>query len=29
MRFLAAARNVCFWHKADVAITLSDVRFWG
>ena len=21
--------NVCFWHKADMAITLSDVCFWG
>jgi hypothetical protein len=22
------ARDVCFWHKADMATTLSDVRFW-
>jgi hypothetical protein len=22
-------RNVCFWHKADIAAALSDVRFWG
>jgi hypothetical protein len=21
-------RNVCFWHKADMAIALHDVRFW-
>jgi len=21
--------DVRFWHKADVVITLSDVRFWG
>jgi len=22
-------QNVCFWHKADMAIALRDVRFWG
>ena len=21
--------NVRFWHKADMGIALSDVRFWG
>ena len=21
--------NVCFWHKADMASVLNDVRFWG
>ena len=21
--------DVCFWHKADMAIALIDVRFWG
>ena len=21
--------DVCFWHIADMAITPSDVRFWG
>ena len=21
--------NVCFWHKADIAIVLNHVRFWG
>ena len=25
----AAARNVCFWHKADITIALTNVRFWG
>ena len=25
----AAAHYVCFWHKADMAIVLGDVRFWG
>jgi hypothetical protein len=25
----AAAQNVRFWHKADITIVLSDVRFWG
>jgi len=25
----AAAQNVRFWHKADMAIALGDVRFWG
>jgi len=24
-----ADRNVCLWHKADMAIAISDVRFWG
>jgi len=23
----AASRDVCFWHKADMPIALSDVRF--
>jgi hypothetical protein len=27
--FFAAAQNVCFWHKADMVIALSDVCFWG
>jgi hypothetical protein len=22
-------QNVCFWHKADMVIALSDVCFWG
>jgi hypothetical protein len=22
-------RNVCFWHKADIAMALTNVRFWG
>jgi hypothetical protein len=21
--------NVCYWHKADIPVALSDVRFWG
>jgi hypothetical protein len=25
----AAVQNVCFWHKADMAIALNNVRFWG
>jgi hypothetical protein len=25
----AAVPNVRFWHKADMAIALSDVSFWG
>jgi hypothetical protein len=25
----AATQNVCLWHKADITIVLSDVRFWG
>jgi hypothetical protein len=25
----AAAQNVCFWHKADIATRSVDVRFWG
>jgi hypothetical protein len=25
----AAAQNVCFWHKADMPITVSNVRYWG
>jgi hypothetical protein len=25
----AYQHNVCFWHKVDMAITLSNVRFWG
>jgi hypothetical protein len=27
--FFTAAQNVCFWHKADMAFALGDVRFWG
>ena len=27
--FFTAAQDVCFWHKADMAIALHDVRFWG
>jgi hypothetical protein len=27
--FFTAAQNICFWHKADMAATLNDVRFWG
>jgi hypothetical protein len=23
------AADVCFWHKADIATVLNDVRFWG
>jgi hypothetical protein len=26
---LDALWNVRFWHKADMAIALNDVRFWG
>jgi hypothetical protein len=26
---IAAARDVRFWHKADMPMALSDVRFWG
>jgi hypothetical protein len=26
---LAAVRNLCFWHKADMPRPSSDVRFWG
>jgi hypothetical protein len=22
-------RNVCFWHKADIAVALNDVCSWG
>jgi hypothetical protein len=29
MTFFTAAQNVRFWHKADIPITLNDVRFWG
>jgi putative ABC transport system substrate-binding protein len=25
---LAAARNVCFWHKADIVAVRIHVRFW-
>jgi hypothetical protein len=25
--FFNAAQNVCFWHKADIPISLSNVRF--
>jgi hypothetical protein len=25
----AHSRDVRFWHKADMAIALNDVRFWG
>jgi hypothetical protein len=24
-----ASMNVSFWHKADIQLSLSDVRFWG
>jgi hypothetical protein len=27
--FFAAAQNVCFWHKADIARLSPNVRFWG
>jgi hypothetical protein len=27
MTFFTAAQNVRFWHKADMAITFSDVRY--
>jgi len=26
---LTAPQNVCFWHKADITIVLSHVRYWG
>ena len=26
---IGGVRNVRFWHKADIPITLSDVCFWG
>jgi hypothetical protein len=29
MRFFAAAQNVRFWHKADIATVPNDVRFRG
>jgi hypothetical protein len=22
-------RNVRYWHKADIPVVISDVRFWG
>jgi hypothetical protein len=25
----AAVPNVCFWHLADIPVTLSDVRYLG
>jgi len=25
----AASRNVCFWHKADIAAAHTNVRYWG
>jgi hypothetical protein len=25
----AASHLVCYWHKADMTIALSNVRFWG
>jgi hypothetical protein len=28
-KILVGQSNVCFWHKADMAIAISDVRFWG
>jgi hypothetical protein len=28
-RLFTAPRNVRFWHKADIAATHSNVRFWG
>jgi G:T-mismatch repair DNA endonuclease (very short patch repair protein) len=24
-----ALRYACFWHKADMAVVLNDVRVWG
>jgi len=29
MTFSTAAENVCFWHKADITIALTNVRFRG
>jgi hypothetical protein len=26
---LVALRNVCLWHKADIAAVLINVCFWG
>ena len=26
---LSGLADVRYWHKADMAIALSDVRFWG
>jgi len=23
------AQDVCFWHKADIPVALTDVRLWG
>jgi hypothetical protein len=25
----AATQNVCLWHKADIRLSPSNVRFWG
>ena len=27
-RLVKISRNVCFWHKADIEVALSNVRFW-
>jgi hypothetical protein len=29
MTFFTAAQNVCFWHKADIPLRSTNVRFWG
>jgi hypothetical protein len=26
---IGTIRHFRFWHKADIPVTLSDVRFWG
>jgi hypothetical protein len=26
---LTLNRDVCFWHKTDIAVASLDVRFWG
>jgi hypothetical protein len=28
-KWIAKLHNVCFWHKADILVALSNVRFWG
>jgi hypothetical protein len=28
-RSAADELNVCFWHKADIAMGSTNVRFWG
>jgi hypothetical protein len=25
----AASHLVCYWHKADIPVALTNVRFWG